>query len=85
MSTSEEKLIQVLREALGQDAAQVTPQTGFAELGLDSIAGLRFARRAQDALGMDIELEWLFDYPNVAELARFLDARHRAATELPLE
>ncbi len=78
MSSNEEKLLRVLREALGADAATVTAQTGFADLGLDSLAGLRFARRAEEALGLHIELEWLFDYPNVAELAGFLDARGHA-------
>lgn len=75
MSTSEERLLQLLREAMKGEATQVTSMTGFAELGLDSLAGLRFVRKAQDSLGMDIELEWLFDHPNVAELAKFLDAR----------
>jgi acyl carrier protein len=78
MSDNEEKLLRVLREALGTDATMVTSHTGFGELGLDSIAGLRFARRAEDALGMHIELEWLFDYPNVAELVSFLETRGNA-------
>ncbi len=81
MSTNEEKLLLVLRKELEMDSTEATVHTGFAELGLDSIAGLRFARKAQDALGMHIELEWLFDYPSVAELARFLETRGDAADD----
>ena len=75
MINYEEKLLDALRETVGHEL-ELSAQTGFAELGLDSLTGLRFLRKAQDALGVDIDLEWLFDHPSVAELARFLHERY---------
>ncbi|WP_039521650.1 acyl carrier protein [Xanthomonas arboricola] len=75
MRTTEQLLLEILRREMDVDAGQVSAETAFSALGLDSIAGLRFMRRAQDALGIEIELEWMYDHPSVAELARFLDGR----------
>jgi acyl carrier protein len=75
MAPYEEKLLGALRETLG-DEPGLSTQTNFAELGLDSLTGLRFLRKAQNALGVEIDLEWLFDHPSVAELACFLHERY---------
>lgn len=75
MSIYEDKLLAALRDTLGNEKS-LSAQTGFSELGMDSLTGLRFLRKAQDALGIEIELEWLFDHPSVAELARFLHERY---------
>lgn len=75
MTTYEDTLLAALRDTLGHEMA-LGAQTGFAELGMDSLVGLRFLRKAQDALGVEIDLEWLFDHPSVAELARFLHERY---------
>lgn len=84
MSVREQELIRILREFVDADADHITPVTKFAELGLDSLAGLRFTRKVQDAFGIEIELEWLFDYPSVAELACFLDQTFGALTAQPV-
>jgi acyl carrier protein len=47
----------------------------FAEQGVDSLIGLRFVRKIQDLVELDIELEWIFDYPTVQKLAEFLGVR----------
>jgi len=68
-----------LRDALAVlleiDAEQVSMSTPFAELGLDSLLGLRFARAIEDRIGSEVEFEWVFDYPTVHELAGFLERR----------
>lgn len=46
----------------------------FSELGLDSLSGLRFARKLGDALGVDVEAECLYDYPSIAALSRHLES-----------
>lgn len=81
MSVREETLQQILREMLDVGEGEVTATSSFFELGLDSLLGLRFARRLQDAFGIEIEPEWLFDYPSVDQLARFLDQRFGALGE----
>lgn len=73
MSPRERQLIDLLQTFLGQDAPPVVPQSRFDALGLDSLSSLRFARKAEEALGIEIDLEWLYDHPTVEELARFLD------------
>jgi len=75
MTPREQQLIDLLQAFLGEAAPPVVPDSRFDALGLDSLASLRFARRAQDALGIDIDLEWFYDHPTVADFARFLDAR----------
>lgn len=76
MSAHEDLLIRLLREFLADGGAvPIMPQTRFDALGLDSLTSLRFARKAQDALGVEIDLEWLFDHPTIADLACFLEAR----------
>lgn len=67
-----------LSELLEVDAAQVSVTDSFAEQGIDSLAGLRMTRKLEDALGVEVELEWLFDHPNIRELAGFLDQRFGA-------
>ena len=47
--------------------------------GVDSLVGLRFARRLQDHLGREIEIEWLYDHPSIAQLAAFLETLPRVA------
>jgi|GEM_PF-5715654 len=69
----------IVREALAHelqvDAQGLCGSTTFADCGLDSLSGLRFARRLEEELGITIELEWLFDSPTIDELARALDLR----------
>lgn len=73
MSETETKLMLALRDLLGDAAAGAGAETSFSELGMDSLAGLRFARRAEEATGHPIDPEWLYDHPSVAALARQLD------------
>ena len=70
---------QLLRDGLARlidmDASEVSVVKPFAELGVDSLIGLRFARRIADQLGVEFDLEWLYEHPNIRELCRFLDQR----------
>jgi acyl carrier protein len=44
----------------------------FDSLGLDSLLGMRFAGKLADRFGMEVELEWLYDFPTIEQLASFL-------------
>lgn len=72
MTEYESILRDALAELLAIDPTEVSLTTHFAEQGVDSLIGLRLARKVQDALGFEVELEWLFDYPTISELAAFL-------------
>lgn len=66
----------ILREALADvlqiDAEQVSLTLTFSEQGVDSLTGLRFGRKVQDALELEIDPEWLLDYPSIRQLSEFL-------------
>lgn len=73
MSKHELWLRDALADLMGVDPSEVSLTNSFAEQGLDSLVGLRLARKLQDALEIEIELEWLFDYPSIRELSQFLE------------
>lgn len=75
MTNLEKMMTDALANVLQIDARDISPSASFAECGLDSLSGLRFARRLEEKLGMPIELEWLFDHPTISELARLLEDR----------
>lgn len=75
MTEREQHLRDALAELLDSKVDKVSVTTPFADLGMDSLVGLRFSRKIQDLLGVEIELEWLFDYPTIRQLSQFLDER----------
>ena len=75
MTIGEQHLREALAELLGSEVHKVSVTTSFADLGMDSLTGLRFSRKIQDLLGVEMELEWLFDYPTIRQLSQFLDGR----------
>jgi acyl carrier protein len=79
MTKYETCLRQLLAELLETPAQEVALDQTLAELGVDSLIGLRFARRINDALGIEVELEWLFDYPTIAQLAALLERQTSVA------
>ena len=74
MTAWEQCLSQALAEVLEGETRELST-TSFAELGLDSLSGLRFMRKVEDLTGVGMELEWLFDYPTLGQLAQFLQER----------
>lgn len=75
MSNRETWLIAALASVLEVDPSQISVKQTFAEIGVDSLLGLRLTRKLEDQLGVEVELEWIFDHPSVRELSRFLDQR----------
>lgn len=75
MSRRERWLRDVLAELMEVDASQISSEQSFSEQGVDSLVGLRLTRKLEDQLGVEVELEWLFDHPSIQALARFLDER----------
>lgn len=71
----ENRLRHALADLLQVDVAQISPSMSFDDLGLDSLLGLRFARAIGELIGVETDLEWIFDYPTVSELSGFLEQR----------
>lgn len=64
-----------LAEILEREPDTLSVTATLAEQGVDSLLGLRFAGKLSDQLDEEVELEWLYDHPTIAQLATFLEAR----------
>jgi acyl carrier protein len=79
MTVLETFLQAALATALTCEPNDVSITEDFGVHGVDSLVGLRFARRIQDHLGREIEIEWLYDHPSIAQLAAFLETLPRVS------
>jgi acyl carrier protein len=70
-------LDQSLRTALASvmevDEKNLSLTADLSEQGVDSLIGLRFAREIEELTGLEVQLEWLFDYPTIQQLSAFLE------------
>ncbi len=73
--TIENRLRHALADLLQVDIQQISPTVSFDDLGLDSLLGLRFARKIGEIVEVETDLEWIFDYPTLRELSGFLEQR----------
>ncbi|GAA4520927.1 hypothetical protein GCM10023191_098530 [Actinoallomurus oryzae] len=70
----------MVAEQLGHtDASAVAEDTGFMDLGIDSIMAVDLVGRLSAAFGVDLQAADVFDHPTVAELTAFILARPVAA------
>lgn len=76
---NEERLCELLAEICEVPVAEVSPTLPLAELGVDSLVALRFARQIHDEIGVEIELEWIYEYPTMRELTQLLREKCAAA------
>ncbi|MEH0423037.1 amino acid adenylation domain-containing protein [Streptomyces sp. B21-083] len=77
-STLESTIASVWRQLLS--VASVAAQDDVFDLGAQSLQAIQAANRLGVELGREVKVAWLFQYPRVAELARFLGQRARPAT-----
>jgi 3-oxoacyl-(acyl-carrier-protein) synthase/SAM-dependent methyltransferase/acyl carrier protein len=79
------RLLAYLREELAAvlgfgSAADVNPEAGFFEQGMDSLTAVEFRERLQASLEIPIPATVAFDYPNLPQLAtHILEQLHPAA------
>jgi acyl carrier protein len=59
----------VVAEVLGLEADDLDPDTGFFELGMDSVMALGLRSRLEADLGVELPSTLTFEYPDAAQLA----------------
>jgi len=74
LDTLQRELQTSLAEALFMQPADVDANKSFTELGLDSIIGVEWVKTINKAYGTNITATCVYDYPNVKELAAYLQA-----------
>jgi acyl carrier protein len=68
-----EKLTGIIAEHLGCNAADITKETTFESLGIDSLDTVEMVMKLEEDLGIEIELEG--GLKTVGDLAGFIEAK----------
>ncbi|MGV9614547.1 acyl carrier protein [Nocardia xishanensis] len=64
--------VTAIAELLGVEPAAVSTSTPFAELGSSSAPLARLTAQLEDAMGVEVSLEAVYDHPDIEQLAAFL-------------
>ena len=67
-------LIENLAQRLGVPTSQIDVNEPFASSGLSSVAAVSLSADLEDWLGIKLSPTIVYDYPNIAELARYLSS-----------
>ncbi|MCL2366233.1 MAG: acyl carrier protein [Oscillospiraceae bacterium] len=68
-----EKIAEVIAEHVGVDVSEITENTTFEDLGVDSLDIVEMVMRFEEELGVELELEEKFD--TVGALTVFIEAK----------
>ena len=64
-----------LGRTLDDPSIAIAPDATFAQMGLDSATSAYFIVELEEWLGTELEPEIVFDYPTIADLARYVVTR----------
>ncbi len=68
-----DKIVEKLTDALGISADEITPETTFESLGIDSLATVEMVMELEDELGVQLDLEEKL--ATVGELVAWLEEK----------
>lgn len=71
MTQYEQYMQSALAELMAVPVDQISLSVPLSEQGVDSLIGLRLARKLNELTGAEVDLEWIYDYPSIDLLARF--------------
>lgn len=74
MTQFEQCLVDILADLTATERSAISLTTTLDQQGVDSFIALRMARAVHDRTGIELELEKLFDYPTVSQLAQHLQS-----------
>ncbi len=67
--------VKYLARTLGLPEGEIDPGTNFARLGLDSANSVYLIVELEEWLGIELTPDLIFEFPTIAELARYLAGR----------
>ncbi|WP_069161312.1 acyl carrier protein [Nocardia altamirensis] len=67
--------VTAVAELLGVDAAAVSTDAPFADLGLSSTQLARLTACLEDAMGVEVSVAAMYDYPDIDQLVEHLAMR----------
>ena len=68
-----EKVKEIVAEGLGVDAADLTAETTFAELGADSLDLMDLVMSFEDALEVEIDTDSLSDLTTIGSVVTYIE------------
>jgi acyl carrier protein len=89
-TADEAERIDILRQTLQEEVARLlglpaaektNPQTGFFELGMDSLMAMELRTRLTQLLCMDLPSTLIFDFPNIEKLEQYLNTQFIETTQ----
>ncbi|WP_433600233.1 acyl carrier protein [Nocardia sp. CA-135953] len=64
-----------IADLLNVDAAKVSTDAPFSDLGLGSLQLARLTAHLEDAMGVEVSLTTLYDHPDIEQLVEYLAMR----------
>ncbi|MFI6099319.1 type I polyketide synthase [Lentzea sp. NPDC051213] len=68
-------VLDTVAELLEMDRARIDPNTGFFQMGMDSLVARKARQRAEAALDLKLPAAVMFEHPSVMQLTKYLLAR----------
>ncbi|WP_327111042.1 acyl carrier protein [Nocardia sp. NBC_01730] len=67
--------VSAVADQLGVDAAMVSTNSPFTDLGLSSTQLARLTAHLEDAMGVEVPLTAIYDHPDIEQLVEYLAMR----------
>jgi len=68
-----EEVNSIVRKSLHLESDDLDPEISFSDLGMDSIGSVEIVHTINSALGTNIDVSALYDYPNLSSLTTYLE------------
>ena len=70
-----EKIAAIIADQTGGDVAEITRETTFEELGVDSLDTVEMIMKLEEDLGIELEMETESRFETVGDLVRFVEEK----------
>lgn len=70
----EEQIVEILALQLARDSSKISIYDNFFDMGINSLKMMKILSRINEALGVELKVVTLFEYPNVYELTQYFQS-----------